>query len=287
VFRFGTAVGGLMIRFLISILMSLGVLLTLACSKFSFQSQFSDNSVLVSPTIFEKSISLTDGDFYALDINQKESMDYDLTVGQTAPVVVAQDEVPVVRTADPLVIQVKPGTSLVLSSPFAGVIFDLFGDQFLNDTYRVSWPTSSDFGFLALPDESGDIKGIHQLFGDGTKGPDRKPAAHGFDALAKYDGLLQDGSYSLTQRNHLINKSDLIFSKLKVWVDGDHNGKATVTELKSLDQLGIASISLNFDPSYSEKDEHGNIISYKSSAVKSDGQLLNVFNLWLRYISAL
>lgn len=276
-----------MIRFLISAFMTLGVFLTAACAKFSSNAQLLESSHLSSATqIFEKSVvqNQDDAGEYIVDINQEESQNYDLTVGV--------DGLPppppprVVQTSDPLVIQVKPGTSLVLSGPNSGVIFDLFGDHFLHDTYRVSWLTNSYFGFLALPNETGEIEGIHQLFGDGTRGPDRKPASHGFEALEKYDGLLQDGSYSLTQRNLVIDKSDAIFSKLRVWIDTDLNGKSSPSEMKSLEQLRISSINLKFDRAYSERDEHGNIISYKSNATRSDGQHLNVFNLWLRYISA-
>ena len=278
-----------MIRFLISVMMTFGVLFTVACSKLSSNSKLLEQSSTVDThSIFEKSITLDEDDSYALDINQKESEEYyDLTVGVGAvPPPPPPPPVAVVQTSDPLVVQIKIGTSLILSSPFSGVIFDLFGDEFLRDTYRISWLTNSNFGFLALPNESGEIKGVHQLFGDGTRGPDRKPASHGFEALEKYDGILQDGSYSLSQRNHMINKSDYIFTKLRVWIDTDLNGKSTASELKSLDQLRISSINLKFDPTFSEKDQHGNIISYKSTATKSDGQQLNIFNLWLRYISA-
>lgn len=257
------------------------MLTTLACSK-GFEQTEDIGEYAQSSHIFKKGETLQAGDPMVLEISQSEAPEYDLSVQQEAP---PPPPPPVVTNKDPLIIQISANSKLQLSNPFQGVLFDIFGDNFSGGKFRVSWPLDDNFGFLVLPNKDGQVPSIHELFGDGTLGPDGYMALNGYDALEKYDGLLSPGVFSLGQRNKVIDKNDVVFSKLRIWLDKNHNGVAEASELTSLDQSGIRAISLRYDSKYSEKDEFGNIIAFKSKIVSSDGSDRVMFNLWLRYIN--
>ncbi len=231
--------------------------------------------------VFEKSADLSDDESYSIELRQQESSDYGITIGVGA-VPPPPPPTPVAINSDPLVIQIIPNSNLLLSNPANGVVFDIFGDNFAAGRRKVSWTIGYAFAFLALPDENQKINNINQLFGDRTVGPDRKIAAHGFDALQKYDGYLGEGNYSLTQRNYVLDKNDAFFSKFRLWIDKNRDGQSSADELQSLEQAGITSINLRYDAKYSERDQHGNIIAHKSHAKKQDGSTALVFDLWLR-----
>lgn len=261
---------------------------SLGCSQHAMEAQrsvASINPVDTFENVFEKSADLSDDESYSLDIRQQESSEYGVTIGVGA-VPPPPPPTPVVLNSDPLVIQIQPHSNLLLSNPANGVVFDIFGNNFAAGRRKVSWTIGYAFAFLALPDESNQIRNINQLFGDRTIGPDRKQAAHGFDALQKYDGYLGEGNYSLTQRNSIIDKNDAFYLKFRLWIDKNRDGLSTSEELQTLEQAGIASINLRFDAKFSERDQHGNIIAHKSFAKKLDGTSALVFDLWLRIDSA-
>src|SRR5262249_24972514 len=135
----------------------------------------------------------------------------------------------------PLVIDLKNDlaqASFPLLAPTLGPWFDI--DHSGNRT-KVSWP-ANDNAFLALPDDSGNVKSINQLCGNRTEGPAWAPgeASGGFAALAKYD-LNGDG---------VIDRGDAIFAKLRIWRDRNHNGAVDDGELTTLENEGIVSFNL-------------------------------------------
>lgn len=266
------------------------LMFSLGCSQNAMEAQRSIASIKpveAFENVFEKSADLSDDESYSIELRQQESTEYGISIGVGAvPPPPPPPPTPVALNSDPLVIQIQSHSNLLLSSPANGVVFDIFGDNFAGGRRKVSWTIGYAFAFLALPDESNQIRNINQLFGDRTIGPDRKQAAHGFDALQKYDGYLGEGNYSLTQRNSVIDKNDAFYSKFKLWIDKNRDGQSSADELQSLEQAGIGSISLRFDPKYSERDQHGNIIAHKSYAKKLDGTNALVFDLWLRIDSA-
>lgn len=250
------------------------MLFSQACSK-TWQTTNAPSEDIVGINIFKKGEFLNADEQLALEINQKEATEFDLSVQQSAPVI---------RNKDPLVIQITKNQTLQLSSPYNGVVFDIFGDNFAGGKFKVSWPIESDFGFLVLPDQSNRVLGIQHMFGDGTVGPDGLAAANGFEALSKFDGLQSNGGYSLSQRNQKIDQKDEVFSKLRIWIDKNRNGSSESFELFTLESLGVVSISLEYDNRFYERDEFGNIIALKSTVLQKDGSSRRMFNLWLRYI---
>jgi hypothetical protein len=181
----------------------------------------------------------------------------------------------------PLVIQLapshRPAIPLTLTAPLEGILYDILGARNFHRKNRISWITresANDNYFLALPNARGEVNGIDELFGNNTMGPDRGFAAHGFEALSKYDNV-NDG---------YIDRKDAVFSRLRMWSDRSVDGIAQANELFSLSQLGVESIDLNYDPSYREQDKYGNEVNLKSVAVTRDGRAHPVYDVWFRVL---
>ena len=133
--------------------------------------------------------------------------------------------------SDPLIIDFG-SEGINLFSLSDGVNFDLDNNGFAEKT---AWIGTED-AFLSLDlNGNGKIDNGSELFGDRFILKNGSPASSGFEALAEFD----------TNNDNIIDSSDYIFSKLSVWFDKNHNGKSEKTELKSLSEVGIKSISLS------------------------------------------
>jgi hypothetical protein len=181
----------------------------------------------------------------------------------------------------PLVIQLaprhRPAVPLTLSAPLDGIWFDIYGARNSYRQNRISWLTREstvDNYFLALPNARGEVRGIDELFGNNTRGPDGRFAANGFEALRKFD---RNGDGHIDRR-------DPVFSRLRMWSDRDVDGKAQASELFTLEELGLMSIDLNYDPNYIERDKYGNEVKLKSVAFTRDGRPHVVYDVWFRVL---
>ena len=183
------------------------------------------------------------------------------------------------QVGDPLLVQLtKTGQPepILLTSPEKGVMFDLLGRRNNYEKVQTSWfaTAESENYFLVLPDKSGAVKGIDQLFGDATLGPDKRFAKQGFAALAKHDD----------DRDKMISDMDSVYSQLRLWKDENLDGIAQETELFTLDEKGVVAIDLRYDRRYKERDEHGNMVKYKSIVIMKDNSYGLVYDLWLKYL---
>lgn len=191
-----------------------------------------------------------------------------------------EDAAPMCDGVDPLLVQLhteKP-QKIELSAPQDGVMFDLLGVlQDISQKVMTAWfvsPDSENY-FLALPNEKGEVLGAQELFGNATLGPDQKVAEQGFAALAKYDD----------NQDQVIDSSDEVFAKLRLWKDKNRDGIAQPEELFTLDEKGVIAIDLQFDAGYEERDRHGNIIKYKSAVMMKDRSYGLIYDLWLKFIT--
>jgi hypothetical protein len=186
----------------------------------------------------------------------------------------------------PLILQLSDTVEpITLTPPLDGVQFDIRGSN-AKPAYApmtISWLTAESAPqnyFLVLPDAAGEVRGIDQMFGDNTLGPDNStPAAladprkrNGYEALRKWD----------ERADGFITAQDPVFARLRLWRDANHDGIVDRAELSTLDDHHVMSIDLNADHRYEEVDPYGNSTKLKSVVKTSDGRLHLIYDLWFR-----
>lgn len=125
-----------------------------------------------------------------------------------------------------------------MTSADDGVRFDIRGD---GQPIQMAW-TSLRFhnAFLALPESDGQVHSGKDLFGNYTA---QALSAHpnGFLALAEYDKPENGGN-----GDGIIDERDQLFSRLRLWIDDNHDGISQFSELHTLPEMGIYSLALNY-----------------------------------------
>lgn len=146
------------------------------------------------------------------------------------------------------------GEGFHLTSAEGGVIFDISGT---GHPIQMGW-TDPRFhnAFLALPGADGLVHNGKQLFGNFTP---QSPSPHpnGFLALAEFDKPENGGN-----GDGVIDENDAVYSRLRLWIDENHDGISQSNELHSLSELGIYSLALSYFESR-RTDQFGDQFRYK------------------------
>jgi hypothetical protein len=153
------------------------------------------------------------------------------------------------KQGSPIIIDIER-EGFHLTSAGAGVMFDISGTE---HPVQIGW-TDGNFhnAFLALPEPDGLVHNGKELFGNFTPQP---PSEHpnGFIALAQYDDN-GDG---------VIDARDAVYSKLRLWIDENHDGNCQPEELHRLPEFGVFSLSVKYGESR-RTDQYGNQFRYKA-----------------------
>lgn len=170
---------------------------------------------------------------------------------------------------DPLIIDLGE-TGIELRSLEHGVNFDLDNNGFAEKT---AWIGTED-GFLALDrNGNGNIDNGGELFGDQVILKDGSKSESGFEALAELDDN-SDG---------IIDNNDIAFADLRVWIDANHNGKSESNELKTLNETGIVSISLEHsEVSFVDEETGTRIAESASVTINKNGtvSMVDISEFW-------
>lgn len=159
--------------------------------------------------------------------------------------------------SSPILINLKKNTPYRLTSPQAGVLFDINGDGTLD---QVAWTYGGDeLAWLAIDlNENGIIDNGIELVGDKTNG-----AWNGFEALARIQEAARGRRYSI------LDADDAVYSKLLLWTDRNHDGISQEKELEPFSKE-LSGIQMGYEHNTADDrvDEHGNNYFLRGQVIK-------------------
>jgi hypothetical protein len=154
-------------------------------------------------------------------------------------------------------------TGFAMTSAMNGVVFDILNDGI---PIKLAWTgASSTNAFLTIDlNGNGRIDNGTELFGDlSPQPPSQEP--NGFSALAQYDRRTAGGN-----ENGKIDSGDVVFGRLLLWRDANHNGISETNEMRGLGEYGIEAIDLKFHESR-WVDQFGNQFRYRGKVYYARG----------------
>ncbi|WP_286162318.1 calcium-binding protein, partial [Duganella sp. HH101] len=171
------------------------------------------------------------------------------------------------KTVSPLVLDLD-GNGISTVSAAAGVHFDHDGNNFSELT---GWVSGGD-GLLVLDrNGNGTIDSGRELFGNQTRDAGGNQSSNGFEALEALDD----------NQDHRIDAADKGFNALRVWIDKNYDGRSTVDELHTLNELHIQSLSTSY-ANTSGIDDSGNEIRQQGTYSLVGGQTHVLADVWFK-----
>ena len=166
----------------------------------------------------------------------------------------------------PIILDLNGDGVTMSSIKKAKAMFDMNGDGVADDT---GWVGKGD-GFLVIDrNNDGKITDASEL----SFASENKNAKNDLEALTSLDN----------NGDRVLNKDDVRFGELKVWIDGNGNGTTEEGELKTLTELGITEISLvgrNIDGTAKIGD---NVVISTATFTRANGSTGTLGNVALAY----
>ena len=159
---------------------------------------------------------------------------------------------------DPLAIDLDNSGKVETVGLSAGILFDHDADGVKTGT---GWVASNDGLVVRDINNDGKITSGREIFGENTILANGQKAKDAFEAIADLD-INKDGK---------VDVKDAAFSQLKVWQDKNQNGISEASELKTLTELGITSISTQASITGVQNSANGNVEIGFSSFERADG----------------
>jgi hypothetical protein len=164
----------------------------------------------------------------------------------------------------PIILALDKTQGYRLTSARDGVQFRMAGKM-----THIAWTEAGGQNAFLVLDRNGNgkIDGGDELFGNYTEQPacpkERQHCENGYRALAVFD----------SNRDGIIDHNDAVWSKLRLWLDLNHDGISQPEELFQLESLGVFSLGLHYDAE-DKRDRHGNTFRYRGAVNPSeqDGQ---------------
>jgi Calx-beta domain len=152
------------------------------------------------------------------------------------------------------------GDGVQTISAETGVKFDILNS---GQAVQTGWISGED-GFLAYDKNgNGSIDDRSELFGGAV--------GEGFATLATFD----------SNGDGVVSDTDESFSKLSLWKDSNINGVTDSGELTSLIDAGIMALNVAHSSDFTT-DKQGNILGERSTAIASNGQTLEVVDVYFK-----
>jgi hypothetical protein len=160
-----------------------------------------------------------------------------------------------VHTCSPIIIDTTGG-GIRLTSALDGVLFDIAAT---GHQTQIAWTTAGSRNAFLVLDRNGNgrIDDGTELFGNRTPQP-ASATPNGFLAVAEFDKQENGGN-----GDGIIDDHDQIFSRLRLWIDENHDGISQEAELHTLPELGVLSINLNYRTAR-RTDEFGNVFRFRA-----------------------
>ena len=173
----------------------------------------------------------------------------------------------------PLILDLDGDGVETISWQQSGVFFDHDGNRFAE---RTGWVSPDDALLVHDLNGDGQIRSGAELFGNNTLLPSGSRAANGFEALRVHD----------LDRNGRIDAADPVWSRLRLWRDGDGDGAVDAGELSTLGSQGVHSLSTAYTNS-SELDGAGNAHRQIGTYTTSTGSQRALRDIWFAFNPAL
>ena len=187
-----------------------------------------------------------------------------------------------IQIYDPLILDLNGNGKIDLTSTSNGVHFDHDANDI---SFKSSWVDKEDGLLVYDRNNNGIIDNGTELFGNFTRiasANTNSSSYENIDDANKNNNNLQTNNTTLAKHGYealanldsnndgVIDINDKDFNKLRIWQDINKDGVSQTNELKTLDELNIKSLNLNYNEVNQDLRDN-NTLTLKGSYTKTNG----------------